>query len=108
MYRLNSVLYRLVPPKKAQAVRSFASYFNGKLTLYRLYRLKSKTFIYRKTRVKCILPCVSYRKVAVQAVQHIVLLDIPTLKLYRLVQKWRYTSGTSGTTSGTDVTTHAA
>lgn len=53
LYRLNSILYRLVPPKKAQAVRSFASYFNGKLTLYRLYRLKSKTFIYRKTRVTC-------------------------------------------------------
>ena len=30
-------------------------------------------------------PRVIYRKEAVQAVQHIVLLDIPTLKLYRLV-----------------------
>ena len=53
-------------------------------------------------------PRVINRKEAVQAVQHIVLLDIPTFRAYRLIKNKRYTSGTSGTTSGTDITTCAA
>ena len=45
LYRLNSICTARVPPKKAQAVRSFALYFNGNAPLYRLYRLKPKKYI---------------------------------------------------------------
>ena len=51
LYHLNSVCTTFVPPKKAQAVQRFASYLNGTVTLYRLYRLKPKTFLYIKNTV---------------------------------------------------------
>ena len=108
LYRLNSICTACVPPKNAQAVRSFASYPNGIWTLYHLYRLKSKTFIYRKTRVTCNFLYAIYRKVVVQVVQHIVLLDIPTFKVYHSSAKVVVHERYKRYTSGTNVTTHAA